>query len=234
MISAASVSLHVNIPRFPFFPLLFSPLLLRSLSYRCGVKTTYLKSALPGEKMRPSFNSRGMPSSFVTSPDVSLRREKCIPAKIMKPLFHFFSLHFISPPPTAAPSHFEIRTSLHHIPGGASQRAVPARTTIHIQFSKVLRREVGIVGAFIRIFKALIEDFIGLKRRSWRNQKLMDSLNGFASYVPDFPSIFWRLVFLYGQRESAEKERRKEVTGIPFSWKLLLLNFPISSKLWDY
>lgn len=109
MISAASVSLHVNIPRFPFFPLLFSPLLLRSLSYRCGVKTTYLKSALPGEKMRPSFNSRGMPSSFVTSPDVSLRREKCIPAKIMKPLFHFFSLHFISPPPTAAPSHFEIQ-----------------------------------------------------------------------------------------------------------------------------
>lgn len=134
VISAASVSLHVNIPskpRFPFFPLLFSPLLLRSLSYRCGVKTTYLKSALPGEKMRPSFNSRGMPSSFVTSPDVSLRREKCIPAKIMKPLFHFFSLHFISPPPTAAPSHFEIRTSLHHIPGGASQRAVFARTTIH-------------------------------------------------------------------------------------------------------
>lgn len=128
-----SVSLHVNIPskpRFPFFPLLFSPLLLRSLSYRCGVKTTYLKSALPGEKMRPSFNSRGMPSSFVTSPDVSLRREKCIPAKIMKPLFHFFSLHFISPPPTAAPSHFEIRTSL-HIPDGASQRAVFARTTIH-------------------------------------------------------------------------------------------------------
>lgn len=103
-----------------------------------------------------------------------------------------------------------------------------------IQFSRVLRGEVGIVGAFIRIFKALIEDFIGLKRRSWRNQKLMDSLNGFASYVPDFPSIFWRLVFLYGQRESTEKERRKEVTGIPFSWKLLLLNFPISSKLWDY
>lgn len=72
--------------------------------------------------MRPSFNSRGMPSSFVTSTDVSLRREKRIPAKIMKPLFHFFSLHFISPPP---PSHLISRSRRLHqrwyIPGGPSQ-----------------------------------------------------------------------------------------------------------------
>lgn len=55
------------------------------------------------------------------------------------------------------------------------------------------------------IFKA----FVNFRRFLSRNRKLMDSLNEFANILyTDFPSIFWRLVFLYGQRE---RERRKEV-----------------------
>lgn len=107
-----------------------------------------------------------MPSSFVTSPDVSLRREKCIPAKIMKPLFHFFSLHFISPPP---PSHLISRSG----PGCTTASSCTgwrestsrffeyndtwSGVACEIQFSKMLRRN-GIVRGYLK--RLLIsEDF---------------------------------------------------------------------------
>lgn len=126
--------------------------------------------------MRPSFNSRGMPSSFVTSPDVSLRREKCIPAKIMKPLFHFFSLHFISPPPplshlisrsgpactTTAYIYRVARVNQPFLCISDASNDASSRGGGDPIFENLRKDErIGIVGVFMRVFKRLlIEDFI--------------------------------------------------------------------------
>lgn len=132
--------------------------------------------------MRPSFNSRGMPSSFVTSTDVSLRREKPYPRENNETFisFLFTSFHF---PASAVPSHFEIPTR--------------APAPIYTGWPESTRTIIGVFsGKKEKNLEKILEDlfFFDLESRGIE-KRIMDSWN-------DFRSIFSRLqVFLYGQRE---------------------------------
>lgn len=131
--------------------------------------------------MRPSFNSRGMPSSFVTSTDVSLRREKPYPRENNETFisFLFTSFHF---PASAVPSHFEIPTR--------------APAPIYTGWPESTRTIIGVFSGKKEYLEKILEDlfFFDLESRGIE-KRIMDSWN-------DFRSIFSRLqVFLYGQRE---------------------------------
>lgn len=79
-----------------------------------------------------------------------------------------------------------------------------------IQFSRVLRGEVGIVGAFIRIFKALIEDFIGLKRRKLEESKADGFVERVCVVRTWFPFNILEIGFsLWSKRVDREREEKR-------------------------
>lgn len=162
--------------------------------------------------MRPSFNSRG--NAFVVCHVTwrFLKTGEMYPRENNETFisFLFTSFHFAAlPHPISFRDPDQAAPRLAHVPGGANQPAVSpnittrdrawhARSSFRKCWDERKRNRTW-------IFKA----FVNFRRFLSRNRKLMDSLNEFANILyTDFPSIFWRLVFLYGQRE---RERRKEV-----------------------
>lgn len=165
--------------------------------------------------MRPSFNSRG--NAFVVCHVTwrFLKTGEMYPRENNETFisFLFTSFHFAAlPHPISFRDPDQAAPRLAHVPGGASQPAVSsnittrdrawhARSSFRKCWDERKRNRTWIFKAFVNFGRFLS-----------RNRKLMDSLNEFANILyTDFPSIFWRLVFLYGQRETTERERRKEV-----------------------
>lgn len=162
--------------------------------------------------MRPSFNSRG--NAFVVCHVTwrFLKTGEMYPRENNETFisFLFTSFHFAAlPHPISFRDPDQAAPRLAHVPGGANQPAVSpnittrdrawhARSSFRKCWDERKRNRTWIFKAFVNFGRFLS-----------RNRKLMDSLNEFANILyTDFPSIFWRLVFLYGQRE---RERRKEV-----------------------
>lgn len=159
--------------------------------------------------MRPSFNSRG--NAFVVCHVTwrFLKTGEMYPRENNETFisFLFTSFHFAAlPHPISFRDPDQAAPRLAHIPGGASRltvspnittrdRAWHARSSFRKCWDERKRNRTWIFKAFVNFGRFLS-----------RNRKLMDSLNEFANILyTDFPSIFWRLVFLYGQREREEK-----------------------------